>query len=234
MIRRTLGACALLLVALVHSADAQVVGHLPSESPFTDATGRHVAAAHLGFFLPSTDPAGVGPQGGLMLMGRYEYDVPGPLWLTARGGFAPSTTRNVKDPLFADAQRNSGTRSETIAFADWGLALSLTGDKAWKGLAPRAHGNMGAVGSLNSDYDVGGYRFGPKLMLSYGLGVRGVSAGRWEWSVDLTHAFWRMQYPASYKDGGAVPEPSILGTDRTNPWSGNLFLTGSISRVWGK
>ncbi|MBX3173468.1 MAG: hypothetical protein KF709_03605 [Gemmatimonadaceae bacterium] len=235
MIRRTFGAAFFLPLLLTTSiAGAQVVGHLPAESPYTDATGRHMAALHLGWFIGDNDKAGVAPKSGLALMGRYEYDVPGPLWLSLRGGLVPGIERDIKDPLFAGPLRNAGTRSETLGFFDGGLVLSLTGDKAWKGLAPRAHGNLGAITSFTSDFDIGGYRFGPKLMLSWGLGVRTVNAGKWEWSVDLTHALYRLNYPASFQDQVTSASPSILGTGRTNPWSGNLILSASLTRVWGK
>lgn len=233
MTRRILGACALLL-CLAPAASAQLVGHLPAESPFTDATGRHVAALGLGLFIGDRDPAGVAPKSGLMLMGRYEYDVPGPLVLVTRGGLVPGAERNVKDPLFAGALRNAGTRNETLGFVDWGLALNLTGDKAWNRYQPRVHGTMGAITSFNSDFDVGNYRFGPKLMLSWGLGLRRVTAGEWEWTLDLTHALYRMSYPVSYTDQPTSASPSIIGTGKTNPWSGNLFLTVSLNRVWGR
>lgn len=232
MIGRILGACGLLLLAI--PASAQVVGHLPAESPFQDATGRHMAALQVGFIFPGKDPGGVGPQNGLMLLGRYEYDLPGPMFLTARTGFAPGLTRNVKDPELTGAARNVGTRVEPLFLLDGGLALSLTGDKAWRGLAPRVHGNLGMVSSLNSAFDVGGYRFGPKFMPSWGVSIRGVTQKDWEWYADLTHAIWRMQYPNSYTDDGASVTPSIIGTERQNPWNGNLILTFGITRVWGR
>lgn len=232
MIRRTLGALALLLLAL--PLRAQLVGHLPAESPFEDVTGRHLLGAQLGFFVAGSDPAGVAPGSGLALIGRYEFAVPGPLVLLARVAYAPGLERTVKDPLLTGAARNVGTRQESLVMFDVGMALSLTGEKAWRGLAPRVYGNLGMVGSTNSGFDVGGYRFGPKFMPNYGVAVRGVRAGKWEWYADLNHVFWRMQYPGSYTDDGATVQPSIIGTGKTNPWSGNLMLTVGITRVWGR
>ena len=234
MIRRTLGACALLLLASPFVLGAQVVGHLPENSPFVDATGRHALSAQVGMIFPGGDPAGVGPKSGLMFIGRYEYDVPGPLWLTSRVGIAPGLERTVLDPLLTGPARVVGPRNESLFMIDGGLSLSLTGDKAWKGLAPRLHGSLGMVASLNSDYDVGGYRFGPKFMPSWGLAVRGVTQKDIEWYVDLTHALWRMNYPGSYTDDGSTTDPSIIGRGKTNPWNGNLMLTFGITRLWGR
>ena len=232
MIRRTLGALALLVVAL--PLRAQVVGHLPEQSPFEDATGRHTASLQAGMIFPKKDRAGVGPQSGLILMGRYEYDLPGPMWLVSRVGFAPGLTRNVKDPELTGAARDLGTTTESMFLLDGGLVLSLTGEKSWRGIAPRVHGNLGLVSSFNSDFDAGGYRFGPKFMPSWGLAVRGVTGKDWEWYGDLTQAFWRLQYPRSYSDAGATVSPSIIGTSKLNPWTGNYILTVGITRVWGR
>lgn len=237
MIRRTPGAFALLYLFLLclgtaaAPAGAQVVGHLPTESPYEDLVGKHLLALQAGWILPSRDPANVGPKSGMMLIGRYEYDVQGPLWMTARAGLAPGLARNVRDPLLTGPAREFGERVEPLFFLDGGLALSLTGDKAWKQLAPRMHGNMGLVTSLNSAYDVGGYRFGPKFMLSWGFSVRGVRGGDWEWNADITHAIWRMQYPAAYTDDGTTVDPTIIGDTRKNPWNGNVMITFGITRI---
>ncbi len=236
MIRRTLGACALLLVATLARplAAQEVVGHLPDESPYADVSGRHSFAFRLGWLAPGSDPAGVGPRGGVLLAGRYEYDITGPLRLTAGTGIAPFLERDVKDPSFTGPLQSAGTREEPIFFLDGGLALGLTGDKTWRGFAPRAHGSLGLVASLQPDYDVGGYRFGPKFLLSYGVGTRYILDRQWELSADLTHAFWRMQYPSAYSDRGATVSPSILGDGKLNPWNGNLMLTIGISRSIGR
>jgi len=233
--RRTFGALALLLIAVLTPAaiTAQdVVGHVPVESPYQDLSGRHLAALQLGWVLPSRDPAGVGPQSGLMLIGRYEYDVSGPLLLTMRSGLAPGLVRNVKDPLLTGPLRNRGERTEPFFFLDGGLALSLTGQKAWRGLNPRLHTNIGLVTSLNSEYDLGGYRFGPKFIWSWGTSVRGVREGRYEWNADLTYALWRMQYPSTYRGDGSATDESILGDQKLNPWNGNLILTVGITRAF--
>lgn len=235
MTRRTFGAFALLLVAATAPAPLaaqDVVGHVPAESPYQDLLGKHLVALQAGWVLPSRDPAGVGPRSGLMLIGRYEYDVPGPLLLTARTGLAPGLVRNVKDPLLTGALRDRGERTEPFFFLDGGLALSLTGNKAWRGLNPRVHTNVGLVTSLNSEYDLGGYRFGPKFIWSWGASVRGARPGRYEWNADLTYALWRMQYPSSYRGDGSASDESILGDQKLNPWNGNLILTVGITRAF--
>jgi hypothetical protein len=229
--RRTFGAFALLLFSIAPLAAQDVVGHVPTESPFQDLIGKHLTSLQIGWILPSKDPADVGPRSGLMLIGRYEYDITGPLLLTARAGLAPSLERAVKDPILTGPLRDAGARTEPLFFLDGGLALSLTGEKAWRGLNPRVHTNFGIVNSLNSEYDIGGYRFGPKFMWSWGTSIRGVRPGRYEWNADLTYALWRMQYPSSYGGDGSDTDESIIGDARKNPWNGNLILTIGLTRA---
>lgn len=232
MTRRILGAIALLLVAL--PATAQVIGHLPDQSPFRDAIGRHSLTLQLGWLKTADDPGGVGPSSGTMVLGRYEYDAPGPVTLTGRFGYAPTLRRDVKDPIFSGPLRHLGTQAEPLLLFDGGLQLALTGDKTFRGVQPRVHGNLGLVTSLQRDFDIGAYRFGPKLALSYGGAARIVTARGFDVHLDVTHMFWRMNYPTAYKSGTGVQEPSILGNGRKNPWTGQLLLTVGITRVWGR
>ena len=208
------------------------MGHLPEESPFSDATSRHTFTIGLGYLAPGRDAAGVAPRGGMLLTALYEFDVSGPLRLTARGGYAPYLERDVKDPVFTGALRDAGTWPEPLVFYDVGLALSLTGDKAWRRLLPRVHTSIGLITSLQNSYDVGGYYFGPKFKFDYGIGSRLFVNSRFEVEADLTHALWRMQYPGSYGDDDASALPSLVGNGKLNPWTGNVMLTFSLARTY--
>jgi hypothetical protein len=225
--------CALLIAAAL-PLRAQVVGHLPSESPFTDAFGRHIVSGYLGYLGSVDDPAGVGPKGGVLLALTYDYDFPSAFYLTTRVGIAPSTERAVLDPLFTGPQRNLGTQREPLLVADFGLGASLTGEKAWRGITPRVVGSFGYIGTTDPDYDIGQYRFGSKFTLSTGLNIRGVTGKRWEWRADLTRSFYRMNYPGLYRGGSAIGgSDPILTRGPKNPWTGQTFLAIGIARVWG-
>lgn len=234
MIQRLRSILALSLLAVAAPLPAQVVGHLPEQSPFTDATGRHIWSGYLGYLTSVDDPAGVGPSGSLLLAMQYDYDFPSAFFITTRVGLAPFADRVVLDPLFSGPERNLGSRSEPLLFIDGGLSASLTGEKAWRGVAPRVFTNIGFVGSLNSDYDIGQYRFGPKFTFSYGLNLRGVTGKDWEWRADITRMSYRMNYPESYTTDGSTIDESIIGDGRKNPWASQTMLSIGIARLWGR
>lgn len=223
--------CTLLLAAAL-PLRAQVVGHLPPESPFTDAVGRHILSGYIGYLSSVSDPAGVGPKGSILAAVTYDYDFPSAFYLTTRIGVAPTAERAVLDPLFSGAQRDMGTRNEPMMVMDFGLGASLTGEKAWRGISPRVVGSIGYLGALDPDYDIGQYRFGSKFTMSMGLNIRGVTGKRWEWRADLTRSFFRMNYPGLYRASNLTQgDPIVSGAP--NPWAGQTFLAIGISRVWG-
>lgn len=226
--------CLFLLVLAAAPLRAQVVGHLPTESPYTDATGRHLVSLYLGYLSSVRDPAGVGPGGSPMLAATYDYDFPSPFYLTTRMALAPSAEREVLDPLFAGPQRRIGTQREPLLLMDVGLGASLTGEKAWHGISPRVQTGLGYVSSLQPDFDIGQYRFGSKFTLSLGLNIRGVTGRHWEWRADLTRTYFRMSYPSSYTPDGSTIGSSILPGGTRNPWTGQTFLAFGIARVWGR
>ena len=224
--------CTLLLAAAL-PLRAQVVGHLPTESPFTDAFGRHIWSGYVGYLGGVNDPAGVGPSGSLMAAVTYDYDFPSAFYLTSRLGVAPGAERTVLDPLFSGDRRVVGTRGEPLLLMDVGLGASLTGEKAWRGINPRVVGSIGYIGALDPDYDIGQYRFGSKFTMSMGLNIRGVTGKRWEWRADLTRSFYRMNYPGSYTAAGSTIPDAILRGSTTNPWAGQTSIALGIARVWG-
>jgi hypothetical protein len=224
--------CTLLLAAAL-PLRAQVVGHMPTESPFTDAVGRHIWSGYIGYLSSVNDPAGVGPKGSVLAAVTYDYDFPSAFYLTTRVGVAPTAERAVLDPLFAGPQRNVGTRDEPLLLMDFGLGASLTGEKAWRGISPRVVGSIGYLGALDASYDIGQYRLGSKFTMSMGLNIRGVTGKRWEWRADLTSSFFRMNYPGLYRGSSATAGDPIISGGPANPWAGQTFLAIGISRVFG-
>ncbi len=210
------------------------VGYPPSESPYRDLQGRQVFTIAPSWVMPGDDPAGVGPGSGLMVNGRYELFLTGPLWLVTRIGYAPGLERTIKDPEVTGPARIVGTTDEPLVLADVGFGLNLTGNKSWHRVTPRVLGGLGVASTFRSGYDLGGYRFGTKFVVSYGLGARISTGSAWEINTEFTHMFWQMKYPDSYGGDGSATDESILGGKALAPWKGNFMLSIGLSRYFGR
>lgn len=235
MTRRSLPFALAALVAaplLLTPLRAQV-GYTPENSPFEDLRGRQGLGFSLGSLAPGGDPAGVGPRTGAQFNVRYELLLTGPLWLQARATYAPRLERTVKDPLITGAARDVGTSRRPFAALEAGFGVNLTGNKSWHGLVPQVHGALGWATGGTSKYDVGGYRFGNKFTVSYGLGLRVPTGRAWEFNADATHLFWKYDYPNDYRvSSSSTVDNSILKGTPLSPWQGNALLSVGMTRYF--
>lgn len=204
------------------------VGYDPASSPYEDLRGRQAATIGIGTIVPGRDPAGVGPQSGLMITGRYELQVARPLWFMARIGVAPSLERRIRDPLFSGAEREAGTERLPLVMTEAGVNLNLTGNKSWRRLVPQVHTAVGFVTQGNTGFDLGGYRFATAFTLSYGVGVRVVTGGAWEGHADLTRMLWKYDYPETYGLG----TDALVRNGQLGPWVGNSVIQIGVSRFF--
>lgn len=221
-----------LAASLASAPLAAQVGHAPAASPYEDLRGKQAVTLSVGYLVPSGDPAGIGPRNGQMFTGRYELLLSGPLWLVTRVGYAPGLDRTVKDPEAAPGLRVVGTVTEPLYLIDAGFGLNVTGNKSWHGIAPRVTGTLGAVTTLKSAFDVGGYRFGTKFAVSYGIGARIATGSAWEVNTDFSHMLWKLNYPSAYGGDGTADDDSILGGGKLGPWQGSLLMTVGITRYF--
>ena len=231
MTRRSLP---VLLALLCAAPLAAQVGHLPDASPFEDLRGRQALTFATGLLATAGDPAGVGPRSGIVFSARYEALLAGPLWIQGRLTYAPRLERTFKDPMFTGAENFDGTSKRPLVITDIGFLLNLTGNKSWNGFVPQFHSAIGMVSGGTNRFDVGGYRFGTKFAVNYGLGIRRPTGSEWEWHADLTHQFWEYRYPDSYRDDDvANPDPILVGNQLT-AWKGNLQLSFGVSRFFSR
>ncbi|MCE9600849.1 MAG: hypothetical protein K8S21_01375 [Gemmatimonadetes bacterium] len=230
MIRRSLP---LVLAALVAAPLGAQVGHTPENSPFEDLRGKQALTIFTGSVAPGGDPAGVGPRTGLQLGTRYELLLTGPLWLQVRATYAPSLERTVKDPVLTGAARELGTSTRPLAAMEAGFGLNLTGNKSWHRVTPQLHGAFGFVTGGTKQFDPGGYRFGNKFTVSYGLGLRIVTGREWEVQADVTHLFWKYSYPNDYRvSSSSTVNTSILQGGPLTQTKGNAVLSIGMSRFF--
>ena len=223
---------ACLLLAPASASLGAQIGYPPTASPYEDLRGKQAVTYGVGILAPGGDPAGVGPGTGVLLTARYELRLTDALWLQTRLGYAPSMMRSVKDPLFSDAMRNYGSSIDQYLIGDVNFGINLTGNKSWKRIVPQVHGGLGFVSTLGEGYDLGAYRFGTKLQVSYGIGARLATRGAWEAHVDLTHMFWKYKYPGDYGGNGGASDESILGRQSLSAWQGNGVVQIGVSRFF--
>lgn len=233
MIRRPFPvAAAIVLAALAAPSIQAQVGYTPEQSPYQDLRGRQGLTITTGVLAPGGDPAGVGPRTGMQLSVRYELLLTGPLWLQARTTYAPRLERTYKDPLISGAGRDLGTSTRPFAALEAGFGLNLTGNKSWRGIVPQVHGAFGWATGGTAQADPGGYRFGNKFTVSYGLGLRIPTGREWEVSTDLTHLFWKYSYPEDYGPNGAAGNNALVPSGTLSPWKGNLLLNVGMTRFF--
>ncbi len=216
------------LAVLLSAPLAAQVGFTPAASPFEDLRGKQGLTLAVGSVAPGGDPAGVGPRTGLQLSARYEVLLTGPLWLQARATYAPRLERTVKDPILAGPLRNILTSRRPLAMLEGGFGLNLTGNKSWHRVVPQVHGALGWAYGGTSRFDPGGYRFGNRFTISYGVGARVVTGREWELHADLTHFFWKYSYPDDYSGNANA----ILPEGPLGPWQGNALLSVGMTRFF--
>ncbi len=224
---------AMFAVMLVAAPVAAQVGYIPAQSPYLDLPWKQSFSTFIGGFDTGRDPAGVGPRPGWLAGVRYDVRLGGPVSLVARISTAP-TSRRVLDPTKAIAARHVSDQSGELLAADLGLAINLTGQKSYHRIVPVLSGGVGLVSDFHGTPDVGAYRFGTKMLLTWGLGVRYHTQGRWEPRIDFTNYVWQLQYPASYEAVAADGSKAILSTGKKSPWMGNhlwsVGMTYQLSR----
>lgn len=228
---RAAARAAFLLLACAATAGAQDVGYTPETSPFRDLPYRQEVSVFGGYFVAGRDPAGVAPQSGPMAGARYEVRIGGPAQFYARTAVA-FTERNVVNPRLGPGARALGTESVTLALADVGISLNLTGQRSWRGIVPVIAGGAGVATDFASP-DVGGYRLGTPFAITLGAGVRWTSGGRWQARADVTDYLYQVRYPPLYFQAPASGvDPVLPATARQNVWKHNAALTLGVSYLF--
>ncbi len=223
-----------LLLALVpfRPAGAQV-GHPPGHSPFQDLPRGATWTALVGDFRGDGGALGVGPHHGLTYGLRYDIRVGGLVGLAlvlSRG----ELERLVIDPYDSVATRVTGPVSQYVYFAGGGLQLNLTGAKTWHGVAPYIGGDFGFALSQSTPSDTSGYKFGNRLFVAPGAGVRLFLTRHLHLRLDGKVNLWKLKYPGSYAQEPAVqpgtPDQSnaVVTNGKLSKWDGSLWLQAGL------
>lgn len=204
-------------------ASAQV-GHLPTSSPYEDLKPTQdlsIFAGHLGSRLGE---AGVLPKPSLFGGIRYDVAIGGPAFLTARYIMAPSE-RAVLLPSNSKSTRYLGSMNTTTHEADVGISVALTGRKSWRRMIPTVSGGLGLVSDFAKP-DTGGYKFGTKFSVNYGLNVRYVLRNGFGVRAEATNFLWQHKYPDSYLIPATSDTTSVLkSADQRTGWNSHWGLS---------
>ncbi|MBL0172775.1 MAG: hypothetical protein IPP90_19115 [Gemmatimonadaceae bacterium] len=220
----------LLILGLVGAAPAMVqaqIGHRPSQSPYEDVKPGQSVSLSAGWLAIARDPAGVAPDAAPFGQLRYDVAIGGPASLFARYTLA-TTQRALFAPSAVADKRKTGTPGVAMHVIDAGIDVALTGKKTWHHLIPSLTGGVG-VGSDFAAVDSGGYQFGVKFALSYGLGLQYVRSSGLRLRLDATNFRWQYDYPDRYfvkaTDGTSI----LSDTKNRSAWRGNWGLSAGVS-----
>lgn len=217
-----LGALVCVAPALGPAAEAQV-GHDPRRSPYVDLRRTQGAVVLTGWLGGDRGSLRIGHSEGPTYTVGYEIPVSGPLT------FFPSVTylrtnRYVINPFRDDSVRLTGPFDDDMLMIEAGLRFFVTGGKTWNGLTVYLSGSVGMAISDGSPPDSGSYKFGKKVALTPGVGLRFYPTRRLSVLVDGRAAAWRLLYPPDYfrvASGDGIP---VLTADQPDadwtihPW----------------
>lgn len=172
------------------------VGTIPQASPFRDLEKRMELSLFTGYFLAGEDPVGVAPQSGPMAGARYEFKIGSLISATARTTLV-ITKRTVIDPTQPAATRVIGETDQGVFMFDAGLGLNLTGNRSFHNLVPVVGVSLG-VASDFQQRDLGGYALTPRIMATFGVGIKWLAGESLQLRLDVTDYLVGVAYPSSY------------------------------------
>ena len=211
---------------LLFFAEALSAQSIPSSYRFIET--RHEIGLYGGYLLTDPGELELAPDPGPLLGARYGLHLTGPLSGEAGLGFV-ATDRQVRTRVGTGATLTDVEEtSSLLLIAEAGLRFHLTGQRAWRGLAPYAMATGGLVTDLAGNGPLEGqipeaerFTFGPTFAASLGLGSQFFLTENMSLRVEARDYVWRLSYPESMSVG-------ILEED--SEWANNFGLTigGSI------
>lgn len=176
---------------------AAQVGHHPARSPYLDLRRTTGPVFLTGWLGGERGRLNVGHANGRTFTVGMEFPISGPMSLVPTISYA-LTERFVVNPFRDDSVRTTGPFDDDMLLIDIGLRFNITGQKTWHGLTAYVSGALGMAISSGSPPDSGSYKFGKRVMLTPGAGLRFYPSRRFSVLVDGRVAAWRLRYPPDY------------------------------------
>jgi opacity protein-like surface antigen len=220
---------------------AQVVGHVPSQSPFRDLDFAQELTFYSGYYKAKKDPAQVAPQSGPILGVHYQWRAGGPVSITADLSRL-ATERRVLDPEASETCSGAATESckliDTyrwpVYFADAGVALNVTGSRSYFRMVPQLRGGIGFATDFHTKPDVGDFAFGTRFAFQWGAGIIWAPGGRYQLRVDYMNHLYSLKYPELYYRP-AEDNSTVLSNDQDRGfWLNSPRLTLGVSYLFSR
>jgi hypothetical protein len=173
------------------------IGHDPAHSPYVDlrrTTGPMFLTGWLG---GERGRLKVGHANGRTYTVAFDVPISRPMSFVSSVTYA-LTERFVINPFRDDSVRLSGPFDDDMLLIDAGLRFNITGGKTWRGFSAYVSGALGVAISSGSPPDSGSYKFGKKVTVTPGAGLRFYPSRRFSMLVDARVIAWRLQYPPDY------------------------------------
>jgi hypothetical protein len=200
------------------------VGYDPSHSPFRDVRRGVGVRFATGYLSGGRGTVPVGLSGGPTFGVRFETSLSRVVAFTAGVAYG-QTTRFIVFPYDSAAKRTKGPFDSHVVLTDLGLQLSLTGAKTFHGLLPYVGASTGLAFGRDLRADTSGYRFGSKLTIAPGVGVRWYPARRVSVQADTRALFWKLNYPITYKDLAADGSRVLKVTATQSEWTTHSWIS---------
>jgi hypothetical protein len=206
------------VVATYNVASAQA-GHDPASSPYKDLRRGLTLRFTAGYFAGSRGPDSipVGATKGVTAGVRLELQASGAL-IVATGVSYANTTAFYKT-AYDSVPRTVGPINNDLVLADFGVLLSLTGGKTWRGFQPYAGATMGLAFGSRIAADSSGYNFGTKFTYAPEFGVRWYPARRLSAEFGGRVLVYHLAYPSSYRYHIVTDIRNPLSATTIHPWA---------------
>ncbi len=207
-------------------AAQEVVGHQPEESPFRDILDKQGLSVFAGRFAGNSGPAGVGARPGLVLGGRLQVRLGGPVdfWATFAETWSSRREIDASDTVATVV----GLKDLRLLLADVALALNLTGTKTWHGLAPYLGLGLGVAVPRPGVLDPGGFQISTAFTLMPTIGTRWYIARSLALQFEARDYYFRYQYPLNFYNrpftGHTGNTPVLPVTQSDRAWAHNITL----------
>jgi len=208
----------LSVVATYNVASAQA-GHDPASSPYRDLRRGLTLRFTGGYFAGSRGPAAtpVGATKGATAGLRLELQASSAL-IVATGLSYAKTTAFYKT-AYDSFPRTVGPINNNLVLADFGVLLSLTGGKTWRGFQPYVGATMGLAFGSKIAADTSGYNFGTKFTYAPEFGVRWYPARRLSAELGGRVLVYHLAFPTSYRFRVLPDILSPLSATTIHPWA---------------